>query len=269
MLIFFIMARNLLLISNSKSRGGGFLDHAEASIREVLEEANAQTVLFIPYARPGGRTWDEYTALVRERFKQMGFDLRGIHEYDSPTIAEDEAQAFFVGGGNTWQLLHELEEDGGEVLDYIKEDVEAGAPYIGSSAGANLAGVSIRMTNDKPVREVVGTEGLCLVPFIINPHYLDTIQLTPEERDAVLRAAPQLQALLDYRGETRDDQIREFHALGNTETVVALREGSMIRVVDNSAKLLGYGGARVFSPGKDPTEHKAGESLDFLLQSGS
>ncbi len=257
------MTRNLLLISNSKSRRGGFLDHAATAITEVLEEAGAKTVMFIPFARPGGKTWEEYTTLVRERFNRMGFDLRGIHEYDNPLAAFRDAQAFFVGGGNTWKLLHDLEEE--SLLSALK-GASQWVPYIGSSAGANIAGRNIKMTNDKPAAEVLSLEGLGLVPFVINPHYLDPIQLTPGERDAVLHAAPQLQTLLDYRGETREEQVREFHALGNMEMVVALREGSMLRVVDNSAKLLGYGGARIFAPGKDPTEHKAGETLDFLLK---
>ena len=258
------MTRNLLLISNSKSHGGGFLNHAEQQIRDVLDDAfNVETVLFIPYARPGGRTLDEYTTLVRERFKRMGFDVHAIHWYDSPQVAVNEAQAIFVGGGNTWELLRNLRSQ--NLLSTLREAVESGTPYIGSSAGANVAGLTIGNTNDMPAAESDGRDALGLVPFNINPHYRDIVEITPDELEAVLRAAPQLKVLLDYKGETREERIKEYHALGNPETVVALREGTMLRVTGNSVYLLGDGRARIFTPEGKITEHQSGERLDFLV----
>lgn len=141
-----------------------------------------------------------------------------------------------------------------------------GIPYIGSSAGSNIAGISIGNTNDMPAAESYGRKALGLVPFNINPHYIDPLTLTDEQRAAVLAIAPQLAQVINHKGETRDTRIKEYHALNNLETVVALREGAMLRINDDSIVLKGTTGAKVFKPKEDPIEFKEGDSLDFLLR---
>jgi len=251
------MERNLLLISNSRVAGGQLFDHAKDEIKEIL--GDRKVITFMPYARPGGMSYSEYYEKLRPVFAGMGYDLRLL---DPGCI--NIAEAILVGGGNTWELLRTLKKEG---LYFAIESAvrERGIPYIGSSAGANVAGLTIGTTNDMPAAESDGRDALGLVHFNINPHYQDTVRLTPAEREAVLAAAPQLRILLDHQGETRDDRIMEYHALGNRETVVALREGSMLRVDGQHITLKGATGCKVFKPREAPVEYKQGATLDYIL----
>ena len=129
------MTRNLLLISNSTLHGSVYLDHCADEIQKFLEDR--KTVLFVPYARRSGITHDEYTKIARERFEKMGFELKGIHEYDSPKEAVKNAEAIFIGGGNTFVLLSGLYE--ADIVEEIRNKVNTGTPYIGTSAGSNVA----------------------------------------------------------------------------------------------------------------------------------
>ena len=233
----------LLLISNSTSHGGGYLDHCAAAIDDFLGEV--PDVLFVPWALAD---LDGYTAKARERFAALGRSVVGIHEGD-PVAAVENAQAVFIGGGNTFRLLDRLYANG--VVEPLRRRIRDGTPYIGTSAGTNVATLSIRTTNDMPIVMPPSFEALALVPFNINPHYLD----------------PDLAS--KHQGETREERIREFHE-ENDPVVVGLREGAMLRVEGSTMELQGTGllgrpGARIFERNADPYEVSPGARLDSLL----
>ncbi|MFH1073347.1 MAG: dipeptidase PepE [Nanoarchaeota archaeon] len=255
------MNKELLLISNTRVAGGGILVHAREEIKSVL--GSRKKIAFIPYANPGGMGHEKYAAVLQPAFEEMGYMLSLVDE-NNPAQSIRDAEAIYVGGGNTWQLLGDLKNK--EMMWTIEEEVENGTPYIGSSAGSNIAGLTIGNTNDMPSAESFGRNALGLVPFNINPHYQDTVKVTAEEREAVLAIAPQLKIILDHQGETRDDRLKEYHALGNVETIVALREGAMLRVTEGHVYLKGTTGAKVFRPHQEPVEYQAGATLDFLLE---
>jgi len=237
------MTRNLLLISNSTLHGSKYLDHCADEIKKFLK--NKKTVLFVPYARPSGMTHDEYTKIAKERFEKMGIDLTGIQSYPDAKQAVRGAEAIFIGGGNTFVLLSNLYKS--EIIDEIRKKVSEGTPYIGTSAGSNVACKSIKTTNDMPIMYPPSFEALNLVPFNINPHYLD-----PDPNSK-------------HMGETRETRIKEFHFY-NDKYVVGLREGAMLHIVDDKITLKGTTGARIFKNNQDAKEYKSGDSLDFLLK---
>ncbi len=232
--------RRLLLISNSTSHGSGYLDHCAEEIREFL--GPVQRVLFVPHAL---HDRDAYAAKARERFRTLGFGLDSLHEAEDPVAAVDSAEAFFVGGGNTFRLLDSLYRL--QVLEPVRRRVDAGTPYIGTSAGSNVACVTIKTTNDMPIVQPPAFRALDLVPFNINPHYLDP---SPDST---------------HMGETRELRIAEFHE-ENEPPVVGLRESAMLRVEGGSVLLKGATGARVFRRGRQAEEFAPGARLDFLLE---
>jgi dipeptidase E len=237
------MKRNLLLISNSTLHGSGYLDHCADEIKKFL--GKRKTILFIPYARPDGITYEEYTEKARLRFEKIGFKLTGIHEHSNPKKAVRNAEAIFTGGGNTFVLLSQLYK--ADIVDEIRKKVSEGMPYIGTSAGSNIACKTIKTTNDMPIVYPPSFNALNLVPFNINPHYLD-----PDPKST-------------HKGETRETRIKEFHCY-NSEYVVGLREGAMLHIVDDKMVLKGTTGARVFKNQKEPEEYKPEDSLDFVLK---
>ena len=230
----------LLLISNSTLHGSGYLDHAEAEIRDFL--GDLKRVLFVPYAL---HDRDEYAANAKQRFGKMGYDLSSIHTARNPRQAVEDTEALFIGGGNTFRLLKSLYDAG--VLDTIRRRVEEGMPYIGSSAGSNVAAPTIKTTNDMPIVQPPSFDALNLVWFQINPHFLDA---DPNST---------------HMGETREQRLVQF--LEENETPVAgLREGAMLRIEDNITLLKGSTGARIFRRGFEPVETSPGDQLDALLQ---
>jgi dipeptidase E len=235
---------NLLLISNSTSPPGGYLDHCELEIRGALGEGSRRKVAFVPYARPGGMTHGAYTDLVRGRFAKLGHDIVGIHEGKSPREVIESADAVFVGGGNTFVLARQLQE--GDLYIPLKALADSGRLYIGTSAGINIAGGTIANTNDNPIILPWKLGALGLVPFNFKPHYLDPDSRVGRESD-----------------ETR---IFEYHSFdGNNGTVVGLREGAMIRVNQGRPSLVGKNGARVFQKGLEPREVAINGDLSFLF----
>ena len=235
--------RRLLLLSNSTLHGRGYLDHAEEALREVLA-GNARRVLFVPFALKDRAA---YAAKVRARLEPMGFGVDSIHDAPSAAgmrAAIRRADAVFVGGGNTFRLLDELYRN--DLLGSIREKVELGMPYVGSSAGTNVATYSIRTTNDMPIVQPPSFEALNLVPFQINPHYLDPMPGST------------------HMGETRETRIREFHE-ENERPVLGLREGAWLRVEGDTCTLLGTTGARLFRRGAEAVEYLPPARLDFLL----
>lgn len=235
--------QRLLLLSNSRNYQKGYLEHAGEAIREYLG-GDVTRVLFVPYA---GVTvaWDTYERTVGERFGQLGYEIRSIHREKDPAGAVREAQAIAVGGGNTFCLLKTLYDAG--VMDAIRERVRAGAPYMGWSAGSNVACPSIRTTNDMPIVEPPSFEALGLVPFQINPHYTDAV-------------IPQ------HQGETRADRIAECIEANPGVWVVGLMEGSILRVEGNQIQLLGEKPAKLFRRGEAMREVAPSESFAFLLE---
>jgi dipeptidase E len=220
--------RRLLLISNSTLHGSGYLDHAETEIRDFLGEL--KHVLFVPFALFDR---DKYTATAQARFQKMGYELTSIHTAANPVQAVRETEAMFIGGGNTFRLLKALYEF--DLLDVIRERVDLGMPYIGSSAGSNMACPTIRTTNDMPIVQPPSFNALGLVSFQINPHYLD-----PDPNST-------------HKGETREERIVQF--LEENETpVVGLREGAMLRIENGETILRGSTGARIFRRGYEPLE---------------
>ena len=252
-----------LLVSSTRFQGGKFFAHAREQIKDLF--GNRKVITFIPYANPGGMGHQAYRDALAPTFQEMGYELRLIEntEFGRKEDPLAKAEGIFVGGGNTWQLSSELKN---RLLEGpIQHAVWRGVPYLGSPAGSNVAGITIGNTNDMPaVRTTLN--GMSLVPFNINPHYQDSVTLSPEQKAAVLEIAPQLKILLDHQGETREQRIREYHALGNFEYVVALREGSMVRMRGHrEVSLKGTTGAVVFRPGKDPVRFDGEAKLDEII----
>jgi dipeptidase E len=230
----------LLLISNSTLHGSGYLDHCEDPLRDFL--GPVRRILFVPYALADRAA---YAARASERLGRMGYDTDSVHDAGQPAAAVSSAEAIFIGGGNTFRLLKTLYDRG--LVEPLRRRVLEGAPYVGTSAGSNVACVTIKTTNDMPIVQPPGFEALGLVPFNINPHYLDP---DPQSR---------------HMGETREERIREFHE-ENTPPVVGLREGAMLRIEPPRVTLLGTTGARLFRRGRPPEEHLPGARLDTLLE---
>ncbi len=215
------------------------MDHAEAEIRDFL--LNVGRLLFIPFAL---HDRDAYAARARDRFKQMGYELESIHEVQEKHQAIEDAEAIFIGGGNTFRLLKALYDF--ELLPLIKQVVQHGTPYIGSSAGSNVAAPTIKTTNDMPIVEPPSFKALGLVSFQINPHYLDP---DPDSK---------------HMGETREERILQFLEENDTP-VVGLREGAMVRLEDGVAILKGSTGARIFRKGAPPFEVQPGARIDDFV----
>jgi dipeptidase E len=233
------MPRRLLLISNSTNHGQGYLDHVLSEIDGFL--GPVRRLLFVPFAL---RDRSAYGAKAAERLAATGVEVATLTADEAGRRRAGEAEAVFTGGGNTFRLLKTLQESG--LLSILRERARAGMPYIGSSAGTNIAAPTIRTTNDMPIVEPASFEALGLVPFQINPHYLDA---DPGST---------------HMGETREQRIQEFHEENETP-VVGIREGAWIRVEGDHATLGGSRGARIFRRGLKPEERRTGESLDDLM----
>ncbi|AWP13674.1 putative alpha-aspartyl dipeptidase-like isoform 2 [Scophthalmus maximus] len=236
------MKRRLLLVSNSTVHGGGYLDHCQRDVR-LFFGPDVKKILFVPYAL---HDRDEYTRMARDKFSSLGYDLLSVHEAADPVDAVRKSQGIFIGGGNTFRLLKSLYDN--RLLCEIRRRVlEDGVPYMGSSAGTNVATISISTTNDMPIVFPPSFSAIGLVPFNINPHYLDP---DPNSR---------------HMGETRQQRITQYHEEPETPCVLGLREGSMLLVEGNKATLLGTTKARLFTRGRPPVEYDAGSDLSFLM----
>jgi dipeptidase E len=231
----------LLLLSSSRTPGGGFLEHAREPIRGFLGP-QVKNVLFIPYAAVS-RSYAEMTGIAGEAFGALGYTLAGLHDASDPVAAVRAAEAVAVSGGNTFRLLQLIQSQG--LLQPLRERVRAGMPYIGWSAGSNLACPTIRTTNDMPIIWPASYEALDLVPFQINPHY--TALLPPE-----------------HQGETRDDRLKEFMHLNPGVPVLALPDGTALRLDGGRLSLLGEHRAKLFLNGSI-RELTPEDSLQFLL----
>jgi len=231
----------LLLLSNSTVPGMGFLEHALGAIQDVLD--GRASLLFVPFASSHP---DAYATVMRDALASISVRVTSLHEASDVAGAVGEAEAVFVGGGNSFRLLRALRQM--HVLDTLRSLVDAGVPYLGASAGSNLACPSIRTTNDMPIVEVATLSALGLIPFQLNPHYLD-----PGPSGS-------------HQGETRQQRIEEFLE-ENDVPVLGLREGAWLRVTDQQAVLSGAGTGRLFRRHEEPADVPVGADLSFLLDS--
>lgn len=233
----------LLLLSNSTNPGEAFLDYPKHNIKAFLG-SGVKEVLFIPYAAVSS-SYDQYEEKVNKRFVELGYQAIGIHRFEDKKQAVADAKAIVVGGGNTWKLVKMLHENG--LIPLIREKVLAGTPYVGWSAGSNVACPTLRTTNDMPIVNPGTFDTFNLVPFQINPHYLD--------------ANP-----ANHGGETREVRILEFIEENHEVYVVGLRESTLLWVEDKKIKLLGKRTARIFKHGQPPVELASDDDFNFLLK---
>ena len=282
------MERNLLLISNSKTRAEPtvFLGYCQPQIQQHF--GDVEEVLFVPYAEPSAidkvalakqkanhqsltlptseERMDAYTEYMKPRFQEMGYTLTGIHRAKDPIKAMEKARAVYAGGGNTFDLLSALQQR--HLIEPLRKRINDGMPYMGVSAGTVIAGMNICTSNDnaKPLQDLDALEA---VPFNIKPHYFEKVAISDEIRAKIMAISPDVVTLIDHQGESHKDRIMEFHH-HFPYTVVGLREGAMLKVKDNSVTLLGTSGARIFKQEElvheyEPAkEFTPGNSLDFL-----
>ncbi len=232
----------LLLISNSTNAGEAYLKYPINKIGEFLQGVGE--VIFIPYAAVTF-SYDQYEAKVADRFAEIGIKVRSIHHSENPVATIAQAEAICVGGGNTFALSKAMQELG--LVEAIAARVAQGAKYVGWSAGSNVTCPTLCTTNDMPIVEPLSFKLMGLVPFQINPHYLDA---NPE----------------GHAGETREQRIEEFIAANPNTYVAGLREGCMIEYCDGEMQLIGSRPMRIFKYGEPATEVNAGDDISFLLK---
>lgn len=233
----------LLLISNSASPGEKYLEKPAKDIGVFLGDTKKE-VVFIPFA---GVTFsfDSYEDKVNKTLAHEGVCVKGVHSFDDPIKAVENAGAIMVGGGNTFQLAKMMQEQG--LIEAIRKKVLEGTPYVGWSAGSNVACPTICTTNDMPIVEPQSFKVLNLIPFQINPHYLDT---HPS----------------DHGGETREVRILEYIEANHDMYVAGLREGCRFLIEDGKIKLIGEKTLRVFKYSEEITEYSSSDDLQFLMQ---
>ncbi len=244
------MDKKLLLISNSTMAGEAYLDWPKQYIKDFLNTNKIKKVCFVPYAGVNlsdeslEASYDLYEKKVADVYAELGFELESVHRADKPVEMINNAEAVAVGGGNTFHLVAKMHETG--IMKAIKNRTENGMPFMGWSAGANVACPSLRTTNDMPIFEPASFDTLNLIPFQINPHYLDA---NPE----------------GHGGETRQQRIEEFLAVNRQMKVAGLREASMLLVEGKTMKLMGSRKLRLFEYSKEPKEFELNSDLSFLL----
>jgi dipeptidase E len=244
------MKKRLLLISNSTNSGENYLEWPLAYIQEFLNKKGTKKILFIPYAgialseTSPEASYDAYESRVNSVFLKLGFEVYSIHREKDQAQAVKDALAIAVGGGNTFHLVYKLHEL--KLMKVIREAAENGLPFIGWSAGANIACPTLRTTNDMPIIEPESFDCLGLVPFQINPHFTDA-------------------QLEGHGGETREQRIEEFLIVNPNITVVGLREGTLLEVSDGNIELKGKNPLRLFKSGTSAKDYKPGSNLNFLI----
>ena len=244
------MNKKLLLISNSTNAGEDYLAWPRAHIKNFLASYEVKKLVFIPYAgvnlsAEGLQTsFDVYEDRVSKVFDELGFRIRSIHREKDPVLAVQEADSIIVGGGNTFHLVKMMHETG--IMKVMREKVLNGIPFVGWSAGANVACPTMKTTNDMPISEPPSFSCLNLVPFQINPHYLD--------------ANP-----AGHGGETREQRLAEFMVINRDIYVAGLREATLLKVEGGKIALQGSRPMRIFRFGESPKEIQPGEDISFLL----
>ena len=233
--------KNIIIASTSTLHGGHYLDYLLPELSVHFE--HCKTILFIPFARPGGISHDEYTKKVSLAFAKINKEVKGIHEFEDFSKAIKNAEGIFTGGGNTFLLVSQLYKN--NIINLLAETVKNGTPYLGTSAGSNICGLTMQTTNDMPIIYPPSFQTLGLVPFNLNPHYLD----------------PDTQS--KHMGETRETRINEFHSFNNVP-VLGLREGSWLEVKGDNVILKGNLTARLFRQNQTPVEIESKSDLSYL-----
>jgi dipeptidase E len=233
--------KKMILASTSSIHGSTYLDYIKEEVKVLF--SNSKKIIFIPYARPDGLTHEKYTKLASDFFIKLGIEVNGIQEYKDLKKAIKNTDGIFIGGGNSFLLLKNLIDN--DLINYLKEAIESGKPYLGTSAGINICGPSIGTSNDMPIIHPTSFKSLNIIPFNINPHYLDAINDSK------------------HMGETRETRIKEFHFF-NSQIVIGLREGSYLSVLGEKIILKGNKSARVFEQNKKPYEVEINYNLKDL-----
>lgn len=239
----------LLLISNSTMAGEPYLGWPQNYIKDFLKD-EVKEVLFVPYAGVNlandglQASWDAYEKRVAEVYAKLGYSIKSIHQFSDPVKAVQEAKAIAIGGGNTFYLVYMMHKTG--IMQAIRSKVLSGTPYMGWSAGSNVACPTLRTTNDMPIVEPENFNCLNLIPFQINPHYLD--------------AHP-----AGHGGETREQRINEFIAVNKDITVAGLREACLLQMEGDKMELKGSHSMRIFKYGVEAYEVQPGSDLSFLF----
>lgn len=233
--------KNLLLASTSTLFGSSYLEYLLPKLKSHFK--NCKTVLFIPYARPSGISYDEYTQKTASVFAKINIVIKGIHQYKNPAQAIQNAEGIFTGGGNTFLLVKQLYHE--KIMTTLKETLEKGTPYLGTSAGSNIAGLSMQTTNDMPIVYPPSFQTLGLIPFNLNVHFIDTDSQST------------------HMGESRETRINEFHHFNNFP-VLGLKEGSWLEIKDGKIILKGKLSAKLFQKNRIPVEIKPNSELSFI-----
>ncbi|MCR9182807.1 MAG: dipeptidase PepE [Flavobacteriaceae bacterium] len=234
--------KNCIIASTSTVYGGNYLDYLLPELKHFFE--NTQEILFIPYAQPGGLSCDEYTQKVQSAFEHIDKKVVGLHSFKNPKEALENANGIFTGGGNTFRLVNALYKN--ELMAALRESILKGTPYLGTSAGSNICGLTMQTTNDMPIVYPPSFKTLGILPFNLNPHYLD-----PEPNST-------------HMGETRETRIKEFHSINNLP-VVGLREGSWLEVKGENTLLKGNFEARIFLQNKQAFEIQPLTELNTII----
>lgn len=233
--------KNLLLASTSTLHGSDYLEYLLPELKQHF--INCKTILFIPYARPSGISHEEYTKKTALAFAKIKLRIRGIHEYENPVEAIQNAEGIFTGGGNTFLLVNELYRN--KIMIPLKETLEKGIPYLGTSAGSNISGLSMQTTNDMPIVYPPSFQTLGLIPFNLNVHFQDTDTQSK------------------HMGESRETRINEFHQFNNFP-VLGLKEGSWLEIKANKIVLKGNLSAKLFRKNETPMDIAAESELSFI-----
>ena len=234
------MPKKLIVASTSTIHGSGYLEYLLPELEALFKEISS--IIFIPYARPGGITHNRYTEIAVKAFKKINKEIIGLHTFKDPLDAIENAEGIFTGGGNTFVLVNQLYKT--EILPILRKKIYEGTPYLGTSAGSNICGLTMQTTNDMPIVYPPSFKTIGAIPFNINPHYLDPIKGST------------------HMGETRETRIKEFHA-HNSIPVVGLREGSWLEIQDEIITLKGIPTARIFEKDKPPYEIEKDSILSF------
>jgi len=233
--------KNLIIASTSTLHNGGYLEYLLPELSVHFK--NVSELVFIPYARPSGISHDEYTEKVRQAFSKINIKVKGLHEFEDLKEDLKQAEGIFTGGGNTFLLVTQLYRH--DLMTLLSETLKKGTPYLGTSAGSNITGLTMQTTNDMPIIYPPSFQTLGMIPFNLNPHYLD-----PDSNST-------------HMGETRETRIKEFHQF-NTLPVLGLREGSWLEVRNETITLKGNLKARLFRQNQQPEELESGSDLSFL-----
>lgn len=230
----------MIIASSSTVYGSGYLSYLLPTLKKHFK--NTQELLFIPYARPSGISYDAYTDIVKKAFGSLDIKVQGIHEFNNPVEAVLKAEAIFTGGGNTFELVNQLYKN--EIITPLKTVINRGIPYLGTSAGSNICGVNMMNTNDMPIVYPPSFTTLGVLPFNINAHYIDADDNSK------------------HMGETRETRIKEFHVF-NSIPVLGLKEGSWLEVIGDRVVLKGDLPAKLFQQNKKPLDITTNTEISF------